>query len=297
MKKLNILLLLILSLGSNAKNLNSQNLTGTNYYLVNQNDVIVAGFGNTMTGIIPAQDVILSAGLYRFKGVGSSSGIFYFGGVGFPTGSTSSATNFINVSAGTYDISLIGNNYVFTVVTFAPWKIEIGYSGLFRRFNDMGDGSYCLSNLIFSSIYMSSNEIRFRHTDNAGTITRFTIASFPMGQLAPSNAYFSVPLGTYNVCLDSNNMSYSFTNTLGVEEVNLEKASIYPNPTENEWNFKLKNNSKNTIEIYNCLGKKVNEYTFIGETFSINSTTLSSGIYFAHILSDNDLTVVKLIKK
>jgi hypothetical protein len=290
MKKLNILLLLILSLGSNAKNLNSQNLTGTSVDLVNESGGSVAILSYPMSDSPKhALNVVLPSGLYRFRSATASIGVYYYGGIGFPSGTTSSATDFINVPAGKYNIYLRGNTYSFVTVTSHMLVGNIFSYNL----NDMGNGVYCCSNVAFNYPYWYF--VQFQLIGFKGG-PFFGISSFPSGQLV-TNSAINVPLGTYTVCVDSNNMSYSFTNTLSVEEVNLEKASVYPNPTENEWNLKLKNNSKNSIEIYNCLGKKVNEYTFIGDTFSINSTTLSSGIYFAHILSDNDLTVVKLIKK
>jgi starch-binding outer membrane protein SusE/F len=286
MKKLNILFLLILSLGSNAKNLNSQNLTGTDYSLVNQSGSISVSLGvNLSLQPFHALNVTLPSGLYRFK-ASNTSGSTYFGGVGFPVGTTSSATDFINVPAGEYNVYLTGGTYSFVAVTT---RMIVGERFSYNL-NYMGNNNYCASNLVFDNNY-----IRFYLTGVAGG-PYFGSSTFPSGQLVSIGALL-VPNGTYTVCVDSNNMSSSFTNTLSVEEVNLEKASVYPNPSENEWNFKLKNNSKNAIEIYNCLGKKVNEYTFKGDTFSINSTTLSSGIYFAHILSDNDLTILKLIKK
>lgn len=115
----------------------------------------------------------------------------------------------------------------------------------------MGNGNYCSTNLVFDNNYM-----RFYLTCVAGG-PYFGSSIFPSGQLVSIGALL-VPNGTYNVCVDINNMSFSFTNSLNVEEVNLEKASVYPNPSENERNLKLKNNSKNSVEIYNCLGKKVN---------------------------------------
>lgn len=116
-KKLNILLLLILSLGSNAKNINSQNLTGIDYSLVNQSGSISVSLGVDLS-LQPfhALNVTLPSVLYRFK-ASNTSGLAYFGGVGFPTGTTSSATNFINVPAGEYNIYLTGNTYSFVAVT------------------------------------------------------------------------------------------------------------------------------------------------------------------------------------
>lgn len=297
MKNLYTILLLVFALNANAGHINLGNLTGQLAFLVNQAGTIEIPLGNTQAPAT-AYNIDLPAGLYRFKYIFSSTNIHYGGGIGFPIGQYSKETNFINVPAGKYDFfpgNASNQSYQFLPVT--TWRLK----RIFQTINllDMGDGSYCALNTIISNSNMLNNwdtYFYFQHYDSSGT-TSFGISSFPNGQLIPTTSTsFLIPDGTYDICINSD-MSVEFGIPLNLQELTLEKIDVYPNPTENEWKFKLKNNSISSVSIYNVLGKKVYESKNLNGNFSVDSSLLLSGIYFAHIISDKDLTILKLIKK
>ena len=93
---------------------------------------------------------------------------------------------------------------------------------------------------------------------------------------------------------------YFYTIPLGIANVELSKAQMYPNPANNDLTVTLANSSLETnIEISNALGQAV--YSSIlskGQNkIDINLNGLQSGIYFVKISNKDARVVRQLIKK
>lgn len=76
-----------------------------------------------------------------------------------------------------------------------------------------------------------------------------------------------------------------------------DRLSLYPNPVSNELTLQFETNSSRTIEILNCLGAV--EYTEIVRTTTarINTSHLSTGVYFIKTTDENNnLSMGKFIK-
>lgn len=84
---------------------------------------------------------------------------------------------------------------------------------------------------------------------------------------------------------------------LGIEENDISKIKIYPNPTDNQINISLPNtNNKAQISIYDPLGKQLLSQQLTQLQNSIELTHLQSGIYYLRIEFDNKTTTKTIIK-
>ncbi len=88
---------------------------------------------------------------------------------------------------------------------------------------------------------------------------------------------------------------YENLTILGVEETNVHKATLYPNPVKNI--LKISNTDSDIISvvIYNLLGKKVLGKT--GNITQINMASLASGLYLVKIKTVSGVLVKKVVKE
>jgi len=90
--------------------------------------------------------------------------------------------------------------------------------------------------------------------------------------------------------------------TIGVKANQLTNISVYPNPTQNEFNYILYSNDKNvTFKVYNLLGELVftnkvssNSGIYKG-TVDLNNKT--DGIYFVIAETESKRITQKIIKE
>lgn len=74
--------------------------------------------------------------------------------------------------------------------------------------------------------------------------------------------------------------------TTSVAEVSNNEVSVYPNPANNVVNVNANSNIDN-VEIYSISGQKVGDFTANGTTTSINTESLSNGMYLMKINTEN----------
>lgn len=88
---------------------------------------------------------------------------------------------------------------------------------------------------------------------------------------------------------------------LSTDEYTLKSSiSLYPNPTTSELNIGLKNTNDlpDSYEVYNMLGQSIMRKTIATDAdLTINSSTLSNGMYFIKINKDNASVTLPFIKK
>ena len=77
-----------------------------------------------------------------------------------------------------------------------------------------------------------------------------------------------------------------------VDENNTIKATIYPNPSQNEFNIVCDNMTR--ITVYNMMGSKIMDTDVNSSRYSISS--LESGVYFINIETTNGSIVKKVVK-
>ena len=82
-----------------------------------------------------------------------------------------------------------------------------------------------------------------------------------------------------------------------VKDNNIVNVSVYPNPSNSDWNFRTPNTVINSVEVFNLLGKRVASQRSNNNTeISISTQGLTSGIYIARITTEEGTKSVKLIK-
>ena len=84
--------------------------------------------------------------------------------------------------------------------------------------------------------------------------------------------------------------------TLGIEDYQLIKFSSYPNPTQDSWTVKTKDQIINTVQVFDVLGKEVITMKPNKSDVKIEASTLPRGLYFAKLTTDLGSNSVKLIK-
>ena len=71
-----------------------------------------------------------------------------------------------------------------------------------------------------------------------------------------------------------------------LEEEELNVINVYPNPANNVVNVNA-NSNINNVEIYSISGQKVGDFSANGTTTSINTESLSAGMYLMKINTEN----------
>jgi aminopeptidase N len=107
----------------------------------------------------------------------------------------------------------------------------------------------------------------------------------------------SVPFAVSSVVFDPNSDLISKNNktTLGLNDLELESITLYPNPTNNFLALDLPSGITLTKTIfYNVLGQKMIE---TASTTNWNVTSLPSGIYFISLFTDYGVKKVQFVKK
>lgn len=84
----------------------------------------------------------------------------------------------------------------------------------------------------------------------------------------------------------------NITGTVGVNEYDNE-ARVYPNPTTNMVNVETSSALKH-IEIFNMNGQKVNDVQADGFNATVNTSSLSNGVYMMKIYTENGVSHNKL---
>ena len=93
------------------------------------------------------------------------------------------------------------------------------------------------------------------------------------------------------------NIYFYKESTASVNDNNIMKVSVYPNPSNSDWNFRTPNTVINSVEVFNLLGKRVASQRSNNNTeISISTQGLTSGIYIARITTEQGTKSVKLIK-
>ena len=85
--------------------------------------------------------------------------------------------------------------------------------------------------------------------------------------------------------------------TAGVDDNSFVNVSVYPNPSNSNWNFRTGNTVITSVEVFNLLGKRVVSQNNNSTELSISTQGLSSGIYIARITTEQGVKSVKLIRE
>ena len=94
----------------------------------------------------------------------------------------------------------------------------------------------------------------------------------------------------------SDRLAVLVTSSLNTDNFELNDVTLSPNPFNDFVTFNYKNTT-GTLDIFTILGQKMNSYKLENGQNTINLNTLSSGVYFFKISSENRSKSFKLVKK
>ena len=156
----------------------------------------------------------------------------------------------------------------------------------------------------------SNGETSFKHVmmkmvPNASGTTINTTAGTPIsGQITASlantfieeNSDLEVILFIQNVATKEIMQSFKATDaTMSLEDNELAKVKLYPNPASN--NIRFTNIQEATIMITDVTGKVVLQTEGVDENSLINVSNLNSGIYLVNIKNESMNETIKFVKK
>lgn len=157
------------------------------------------------------------------------------------------------------------------------------------------DGNiYTLNNYVLAAA--ADFKIRENHSwayNNFGSTTNPPGAS---GTIVHEGTNFHLEPGTWNIELNRQAMTFTFTVALAVNKFEANKFSVYPNPTNNSWNFTSANSEISSVRIVDMLGKTVMSKKASSSEVSVDASSLSKGMYFAKITSGDSVQTVKVIR-
>ena len=185
---------------------------------------------------------------------------------------------------------------------FDQWYYGEGYPAYSVKFNSVGNDLYLnVSHTTSSSTptFTTPLDIRFARTGFSDTTIRFDISSNDDHFVIP-NIGGNVP----NISIDPKNW---IINTIGTiikdenylvlsEENKTVAVSIYPNPSADEFNIEMNDNSEKSIQVYTTQGKSIYQGNFSNST-KVNLQTENAGYYILKITSNDGRQWMKTIVK
>lgn len=119
---------------------------------------------------------------------------------------------------------------------------------------------------------------------------------YAIGDIIPNTAsiYFD-----FNPPIITNTFQTEFVNTMSVSDFENQSFVVYPNPTNSLITFSSKDNSQliDSIVLTDLLGKTIQAKKVNAIATTIDLTELSKGIYFAKVISGNQMSTIKIMKQ
>ncbi|MDN3705772.1 T9SS type A sorting domain-containing protein [Myroides ceti] len=112
--------------------------------------------------------------------------------------------------------------------------------------------------------------------------------------LVSGQTYYAVIIGT-NGC-PSLPTAVTVVITLGMDDFDKTNLVFYPNPTSDILNIRYKNNIDQLV-VYNLLGQKVMMQRFDNNEIQLDMSALASGNYLIELHSDNQIQIIKVVRK
>ena len=136
----------------------------------------------------------------------------------------------------------------------------------------------------FTQSMVTNRSVKYEHTGNSETDDSFifTVTDGAGGFVGPS---------VFNVSIGDNNP------TLGIESLNIDAFSIFPNPTTNElWISSNEPSADRTIRVVDSKGRilSIMDWNQTSQ-LKINTSDLSNGVYYLRIQEDNRVGTKKFV--
>ena len=214
---------------------------------------------------------------------------------------------------GSTDENTVDNTVVSTAFTVFVDTATVNLTLVTDEYGDETSWDFKDSNdtiLYSGETDVYGNETTYNHTFDVLTGGCYTFTIYDSGAdgiccswgagsytLTDSNSNVIATGGEF---LAQETVSFTTVNTLGTENYLLDrKITLYPNPATNVLNIKVgaSNSLPDTYKIYNMLGQIVLQQS-IGELndLAVNTSSLSKGMYFIKIATDNASISLPFIK-
>ena len=102
--------------------------------------------------------------------------------------------------------------------------------------------------------------------------------------------------GTYDITFNRLTKEYTTALSLSTKGFSTANFKVSPNPTTNNWNFTTANDSIESIQILDVLGKNVMSISPRSNTANVDASSLTRGIYFAKVATAKATQTLKLMK-
>ncbi|MBA4154500.1 MAG: hypothetical protein C0512_09150 [Flavobacterium sp.] len=215
-----------------------------------------------------------------------------WGGDTFPGGTATLNGSDIPLTIGFYNVNFNKNTLVYN---FDQVPVSILGTGALGWDTDIQmnstDGGI---NFTLNNLTLVDGVVKFRA--NNSWATNWGSDTFPVGTGVADGIDIPTVAGTYNVSFNRLTGEYNFA-TLSVVDFTTSKAKVYPNPSQNVWNFSIENDSIEKIQIVDVTGKVIVDKLISSNLATIDATALTSGIYFAKVKTNYAIQTIKLVRK
>lgn len=102
-----------------------------------------------------------------------------------------------------------------------------------------------------------------------------------------------------NGCQKSTTVVQNVSECTGLNEITKagNNVKVYPNPTAGEFTIELANSAVKTLEVIDLTGRVVYSTATVTNKSKVNLSSLSNGIYYVKIQTNNSTEVVKVVKQ
>ena len=255
-----------------------------------------------LTGVDPA---VLGSGELKFRQNNSwDAPNLNWGGDAFPVGTASTTgANIVVTAPGYYYVTFNTSTlaYTFSIPSIAivgpgvgGWPGDPGNPGPtdVNQLTTTDGLTYSISGLT-----VVDGLAKFRQNNNwdinwGGNVDP---ATFPTGTGVQGGTNIPTTAGTYDVSFNRMTGIYGFT-VLGTQSFAKAGFKVYPNPTQNSWNFSSSKGNIQSVQIIDVLGKTIMTISPADTNATVDASSLNAGMYFAKIATATATETVKLVK-
>jgi starch-binding outer membrane protein SusE/F len=254
------------------------------------NQLTTTDFGVTYTGTFT-----LTAGEIKFRA--NNAWDTSWGGLTFPTGPdpANAGSNIVVTMPGTYDVTFTRATgaYVFSMPTIAlvgsgagGWPGDPGNPGPIDL-NQLTstDGL----NYVLDGIVLTNGEAKYRANNDWAKNWGGTALN---AALVLGGANIPTTAGTFNISFNRVSGQSTITPSLSTTNFGTSGFKVYPNPSNNVWNFTSAKEAIVSVQVIDMLGKVV----ATSATTIVDASALNAGVYFAKVTSANATATVKVVK-
>lgn len=219
--------------------------------------------------------------LLTFSSTDYPTGIAVAGGPNFFVPGAN-RTVYYNRTTGAYSFEFPSVGLLGTAIPVTGWDSDVNMS-------TTNGESYELN------ISLQPGVVKFRLDDEWNVNWGGT--DFPSGTGNQGGMDIAVPeAANYHVTLNRATGAYLFEVLLGTDAFEATAASVWPNPSSQNWNIRS-NGTIQSVAIVDLSGKLIGRFQSDATEMTIDGSEYPSGIYFAKITGQNGQQTLKLVKQ